>query len=211
MKRMMTTTALTLLVGTAAFAESNLNTSADTALTAQADDSAVSTELEMNAQADADTTLLDDAGNAMAEAGENIEAGAEATGNAIADAGDTLEAEADAFIAETNETVTSPMIENGELVSAQADIMVAADLEGAVVYDETDAEIGEVSEIILSADGKAEKAVIDVGGFLGLGEKSVAVSFKDLALMKTEVDGDIVVYVSATKEELEAMPEFEAK
>ena len=211
MKRMMTTTALTLLVGTAAFAESNLNTSADTALTAQADDSAVSTELEMNAQADADTTLLDDAGNAMAEAGENIEAGAEATGNAIADAGETLEAEADAFIAETNETVTSPMIENGELVSAQADIMVAADLEGAVVYDETDAEIGEVSEIILSADGKAEKAVIDVGGFLGLGEKSVAVSFKDLALMKTEVDGDIVVYVSATKEELEAMPEFEAK
>ena len=211
MKRMMTTTALTLLVGTAAFAESNLNTSADTALTAQADDSVVSTELEMNAQADADTTLFDDAGNALAEAGENIEAGAEATGNAIADAGETLEAEADAFIAETNETVTSPMIENGELVSAQADIMVAADLEGAVVYDETDAEIGEVSEIILSADGKAEKAVIDVGGFLGLGEKSVAVSFKDLALMKTEVDGDIVVYVSATKEELEAMPEFEAK
>ena len=211
MKRMMTTTALTLLVGTAAFAESNLNTSTDTALTAQANDSAVSTELEMNAQADADTTLLDDAGNAMAEAGENIEAGAEATGNAIADAGETLEAEADAFIAETNETVTSPMIENGELVSAQADIMVAADLEGAVVYDETDAEIGEVSEIILSADGKAEKAVIDVGGFLGLGEKSVAVPFKDLALMKTEVDGDIVVYVSATKEELEAMPEFEAK
>ncbi|WP_394179664.1 PRC-barrel domain-containing protein [Yoonia maritima] len=211
MKRMMTTTALTLLFGTAAFAESNLNTSADTALTAQANDSAVSTELEMNAQADADTTLLDDAGNAMAEAGENIEAGAEATGNAIADAGETLEAEADAFIAETNETVTSPMIENGELVSAQADIMVAADLEGAVVYDETDAEIGEVSEIILSADGKAEKAVIDVGGFIGIGEKSVAVPFKDLALMKTEVDGDIVVYVSATKEELEAMPEFEAK
>ena len=210
MKRMMTTTALTLLVGTAAFAESNLNTSADTALTAQADDSAVSTELEMNAQADADTTLLDDAGNAMAEAGENIEAGAEATGNAIADAGETLEAEADAFIAETNETVTSPMIENGAMISAQADVMVAADLEGAVVYDETDAEIGEVSEIILSADGNAEKAVIDVGGFIGIGEKSVAVPFTDLALMKTEVDGEVVVYVAATQEELEAMPEFEA-
>ena len=208
MKRMMTTTALTLLVGTAGFAQSDLNTSADAEITAQADGSTVSMEHDLNA--DAETTLFDDAGNALAEAGENIKSGAEATGNAIANAADKVGAEADAFIAETNETLTSPMIENGSMISAQADVMVAGDLEGAVVYDETDAEIGEVSEILLSADGTAEKAVIDVGGFIGIGEKSVAVPFEELALLKTEADGEIFVYVAATKEELEAMPEFEA-
>ncbi|WP_052700925.1 PRC-barrel domain-containing protein [Loktanella sp. S4079] len=208
MKRMMTTTALTLLVGTAGFAQSDLNTSADAEITAQADGSTVSMEHDLNA--DAETTLFDDAGNALAEAGESIKSGAEATGNAIANAADKVGAEADAFIAETNETLTSPMIENGSMISAQADVMVAGDLEGAVVYDETDAEIGEVSEIILSADGTAEKAVIDVGGFIGIGEKSVAVPFEELALLKTEADGEIFVYVAATKEELEAMPEFEA-
>lgn len=68
-------------------------------------------------------------------------------------------------------------------------------------------DIGEIGSLVVSTDGKLERAVIDVGGFLGLGEKPVVVTFDELRLLKG--DGDLRIYVNATQEELEAQPEYE--
>lgn len=200
MKHFMTTTALTLLVSTSAFAQTTLSTDAD-----------VATDTELSAQADvnAETDLLDDAGNALAEAGDNIEAGAEATGDAIAEAGSDMKDGAHDMFADMNDAITSPRIENGELVAADLTLMTTAEIEGAVVYDMNDEEIGEISTILMSETGEAEAAIIDVGGFLGLGEKPVAVPFSDLALFQANADADVVVYVDYTEEALKAMPEYE--
>jgi hypothetical protein len=40
--------------------------------------------------------------------------------------------------------------------------------------------IGDINEVLLNKDGMAEAVVIGVGGFLGIGEKNVAVPFKSL-------------------------------
>ena len=46
--------------------------------------------------------------------------------------------------------------------------------------------------------------MVDVGGFLGFGEKRVALAWDSIRLV--EPDGKHVVLVSATREQLEGMP-----
>ena len=57
------------------------------------------------------------------------------------------------------------------------------------------------------ADGGAEALVIGVGGFLGIGEKDVAINFDRVSW--SDRDGQRIIVVSATKEELQAAPQFE--
>lgn len=45
------------------------------------------------------------------------------------------------------------------------------------VYDPSDAKIGEISDVLLNKEGKVDAFIIAVGGFLGVGEKDVAVPF----------------------------------
>ncbi|MGO7205265.1 PRC-barrel domain containing protein, partial [Rhizobium ruizarguesonis] len=49
-------------------------------------------------------------------------------------------------------------------------------------------------------------AVIDVGGFLGIGAKPVAVPISDLEFMRDE-DGEVHAVTSWTEDELKQMPE----
>lgn len=95
------------------------------------------------------------------------------------------------------------------LVATDVDDYTAEDLEGASVYGPNDDRIGEVGKLVLGEDGKITHAVIDVGGFLGIGEKQVSLSFDDLRIMRTENDETPRVYVDMTKEELENQPEYE--
>jgi sporulation protein YlmC with PRC-barrel domain len=50
------------------------------------------------------------------------------------------------------------------------------------VYDPNDNKIGDVKDLLLEKDGKVNAAIIGVGGFLGAGEKDVAVLFDQLQL-----------------------------
>ena len=56
---------------------------------------------------------------------------------------------------------------------------------------------------MLTQDGKVDAVIIDVGGFLGVGEKPVAVGFDKLAFM-ADKDGKKYLYTNFTKEQLEA-------
>jgi ABC-type uncharacterized transport system involved in gliding motility auxiliary subunit len=66
--------------------------------------------------------------------------------------------------------------------------------------------IGEVSDLVVTEDGRVEAIVVGVGGFLGIGEKSVALAWDSIEL--TERDGGRVILVAATREQLEGMPAF---
>ncbi|RLJ41131.1 PRC-barrel domain protein [Litoreibacter meonggei] len=79
---------------------------------------------------------------------------------------------------------------------------------GAAVYDQNDEHIGEVSKLILSDAGEITEAVIDVGGFIGLGEKPVALKMQELDILRQTDGDDLRVYVSQSKEALEALPEW---
>ena len=63
--------------------------------------------------------------------------------------------------------------------------------------------VGELDDILMGSDGSSMAASLDIGGFLGMGEKDVAIPVTDLTAVE---DG---FTVNMTQEQLEALPEFE--
>ncbi|NDV49263.1 PRC-barrel domain-containing protein [Salipiger sp. PrR003] len=96
-----------------------------------------------------------------------------------------------------------------DYVAAGEEDLTAETLTGAAVYGSNDEEIGEVSEIILDDDGTVRAVIVDVGGFLGLGEKPVELQLSDLQIARSEDASSVVVYVPMTQDELEALPAYE--
>jgi hypothetical protein len=93
-----------------------------------------------------------------------------------------------------------------EPVPEQAEHQVRAEsLLGVDVSNGQDT-IGEVADLIVTQDGRVEAIVVGVGGFLGVGQKSVALAWDSIEL--TEQDGERAILVAATREQLEGMPEF---
>jgi len=82
------------------------------------------------------------------------------------------------------------------------------DLIGASVYSYDNDNVGEIGEILLTEDGKTDAIVIDVGGFLGIGEKPVAVSF-DAIDFRADENGTLYVYTKFTEEQLESANEYD--
>jgi sporulation protein YlmC with PRC-barrel domain len=56
----------------------------------------------------------------------------------------------------------------------------ASKLVGVNVYNEAGEKIGDVNDVILDKSGKTSKAILGVGGFLGMGEYYVALPFEKL-------------------------------
>ena len=81
----------------------------------------------------------------------------------------------------------------------------ASKLIGASVYNDKDEPIGKIEDMIVSPDGKVSVAVIEVGGFLGIGKRRVAIPVDDFADIKAKK----LVLPGATKEALKALPEFQ--
>lgn len=99
----------------------------------------------------------------------------------------------------------------GGFYSANTDQILATRFIGANIYNSAgeDAEtVGDVNDIIMTPDGRAVAVIAGVGGFLGIGEKEVAVSIDELA-WQTDADGDQVLVGDLTKEELENAPAFD--
>ena len=62
----------------------------------------------------------------------------------------------------------------------RADLWRASKLEGVNVYNQQDEHVGDISEVLVNKDGEVEAVVIGVGGFLGIGQRDVAVPFDAL-------------------------------
>lgn len=84
------------------------------------------------------------------------------------------------------------------------DEMNTSTVEGANVYGPNDGHIGDVSHF--HGSGQTAQALVDVGGFLGLGEKSVALPVSNLHFMRDE-NGKVHATTAMTKEQLKGLPE----
>jgi hypothetical protein len=60
---------------------------------------------------------------------------------------------------------------------AQPNQVMGSDLRGARVYSANNENIGDVNDFLMSRDGRIDALIIGVGGFLGIGEKRVALPF----------------------------------
>lgn len=105
--------------------------------------------------------------------------------------------------------LTAPAIERDGYATVERDDLTAEDLTGTRVYGSGDEEVGEISELLLTNDGKIDRAVIDVGGFLGMGEHPVAVTLDEIAIVRPENGGDLRVYIDSSQQTLEMQPEYQ--
>jgi sporulation protein YlmC with PRC-barrel domain len=99
-------------------------------------------------------------------------------------------------------------IDPGTLDGVELGAISADDLIGTTVYGANDENVGSVGDVILSQDGNVDAIIIDVGGFLGIGTKEVAVGMDNLEFM-TDADGNMYLYTQFTEEQLEAQPEYD--
>jgi sporulation protein YlmC with PRC-barrel domain len=90
-------------------------------------------------------------------------------------------------------------------VKAVAEGYRASKLTGQDVVNDQDEEIGTIDDFIIGQD-KALFAILEVGGFLGLGGHLVAVPF---ASLKLDDMGRKIVLPGASKAKLEKLPLFE--
>jgi len=120
---------------------------------------------------------------------------------------DTAKAPADSDAAATD-TTTTAAIDRSTLTEMPMDGVRAEDLIGTTVYGANDETIGEIGDVVLTSDGKIDAYIIDVGGFLGIGEKEVAIGSDNLAFM-TDNDGNKYLYTNFSKEQLEATPDYD--
>ena len=74
---------------------------------------------------------------------------------------------------------------------------------GSSVVNEAGDTVGKIDDIIVGADGKAPFVVLSVGGFLGVGDKLVALPYEQM-----RTNGKKIVLPGATKDSLKALPEF---
>lgn len=129
------------------------------------------------------------------------------------------QAEAENFAPNPNDAsnispdATTDMPEPGHVDSAalqpiDAAALTAEDLKGIAVYGPDDELIGTIGDFVLSPDGKVDAVVVDVGGFLGLGKKPVAVGFENLSF-SVDANDNRYLFLSASKQELEDQPAFD--
>jgi sporulation protein YlmC with PRC-barrel domain len=89
--------------------------------------------------------------------------------------------------------------------AGKSDEVRASKLVGATVYNDQNQSVGTVDDILLAHDSKQpDRAIISVGGFLGIGSKLVEVSYDRL---KLEANNKVVM-PNATKDELKGMKDF---
>lgn len=80
---------------------------------------------------------------------------------------------------------------------------------GTTVYGPDNKSIGDINDVVIANDGKINAVVIGVGGFLGVGEKNVAVPFDKLQVSRKADSASIEkITVSYTKDELKSAPKF---
>ena len=107
----------------------------------------------------------------------------------------------------TDDTETSAIDRSG-MTEVPAAEMRAEDLIGTTVYGAGDENVGSIADVILSTDGQVDAVTVDVGGFLGIGAKEVAIDLDNLAFMR-DGEGRLHLYTPLTKEQLEAQPEYD--
>jgi PRC-barrel domain len=99
----------------------------------------------------------------------------------------------------------------GQIVLQDKDSILASTLIGSTVYSPANETVGDINDLIVGLDGKVQGVVIGVGGFLGLGEKDVAVKMDQITVQPEDANkSNVRLILNSTKADLEAAPEFKS-
>jgi len=95
---------------------------------------------------------------------------------------------------------------SGLMTSIPSSSVTVTDWYKQDVYDPSNAKIGEIMDVLVAKDGQVQAAIVGVGGFLGAGEKDVAVSFN--SIKQTMKNDKVYLTLDTTKDALKKAPGF---
>lgn len=193
------TVTLPLLFGTA-YAQTN--TTADTGNNRASDGTSMQTN-QSSGTAGTSATQSGAATGATGAAGANTGATGAATG-ATGAAGTGAAGTGAAATDATRGAAAGASAQGDSVASTEAITGWSAkdDVIGKSVFNENDEKVGDIKDVIISSDGRTLYLMVGAGGFLGMGEKEVAVPFD-----RFERRDNRVLLSGYTKEQLKALPE----
>jgi hypothetical protein len=98
----------------------------------------------------------------------------------------------------------------GSSASPSVTILETQEVQGILgrdVHSVTDEDMGRIVDILVDGEGRARAAIIDFGGFLGVGSRKIAVDWKALHFVPT-VDKRYGVVLELTRDQVKAAPEY---
>ena len=121
-------------------------------------------------------------------------------------------------------------IASSPAMPAPSEVVMADDIEGAAIvslegdynqeiWQDSDplqammadlSEIGSVEDVALAPDGRMIGVTTDVGGFIGIGQKTVLIPLEDIRLVRAESGSDVSIVTRLGQDQLRDLPEFEA-
>ena len=112
-----------------------------------------------------------------------------------------------AAFAQQTAPATPPMTSSPTALStAPGDGVTVANYYKQNVYDSSNTKIGEVVDVLLDKEGHVTAFIVSVGGFLGMGNKDVAVPFQ--AILATQRDNKWTLVMDANKDALKSAPGY---
>lgn len=148
-------------------------------------------------------------GNTAPATAQDLGAAPAATDGTTGDVVATAPAETTMEAMQGTDATHTGAIDRSTLTAVETTNISADEFIGTTVYGANEENVGSVSDVIVSENDGIEAVVLDVGGFLGIGSKPVAVSTDNLAFM-ADTDGNHYVYTPFTKEQLESQAEYDA-
>lgn len=109
-------------------------------------------------------------------------------------------ATAPVMAADNTRSTTPAQVEGRATTDIKVDALVGRDITN--IRGDT---IGEIESVIVGEDGKVAAVIVGVGGFLGMGERDVAIAWSELQF-RGNSDG---IQTNLTKNDLEGMPQYE--
>jgi sporulation protein YlmC with PRC-barrel domain len=110
------------------------------------------------------------------------------------------------FVPESNTRIAQGTDRGQAPITPAAWNMRASELIGIDVRNAQNESIGQVKDLILDMRGEVQALVVSVGGFLGLGDRHVAVGWKQLQLDRQK--GGLAARLAMSREQLKALPEY---
>jgi len=105
-----------------------------------------------------------------------------------------------AYAQQSHTTGAAPSAQSQTLSTLPPDASTVTSWYKQNIYDPSDTKIGEITDVLVNKDGKIGAFMVSVGGFLGIGEKHVAVPFDNVHA--SERKGERRLTMNATKDAL---------
>jgi sporulation protein YlmC with PRC-barrel domain len=135
-----------------------------------------------------------------------------ATDGAATPAPVTPEASTDGTSGAMGTTAQAPAAAAGTYLTEQAENQISVnDFMGKEIYTADNQSIGDINDLLVAKDGGVVAAVVGVGGFLGIGEKNVAIPFDKITITRETGSGDAADAAADGESKAEVVAEAEVR